>query len=151
MGWAKKGKRLRIPTTSQHRMRLNVFGWVAPLLGRKGIIRVPNGNRDGFLQCLKHLYKKLKGYNIIWLYVDRAKWHIGEEIDNFLKTHRRLRLEYLPPYQPGLNPQERLWRQVRYEATTNRWFESLDDIWKAVQKTNRSWSPKKVKRICVIT
>lgn len=151
MGWAKKGERLRIPTTSQHRMRLNVFGWVAPLLGRKGIIRVPNGNRDGFLQCLKHLYKRLKGHNIIWLYVDRAKWHIGEEIDNFLKTHRRLRLEYLPPYQPGLNSQERLWRQVRYEATTNRWFESLDDIWKAVQKTNRSWSLKKVKRICVIT
>jgi transposase len=132
-------------------MRLNVFGWVAPLLGRKGMIRVPNGNRDGFLQCLKHLYSRLKDYKIIWLYVDRAKWHIGEDVENFLKTHRRLRLEYLPPYQPGLNPQERLWRQVRYEATTNRWFESLDDIWKIVQKTGRSWSTKKVKRICAIT
>ena len=141
---------MRIPTTSQHHKRLNVFGWVAPLFGRRGMIRTPNGNRDGFLKCLKHLYKRLKGYTI-WLYVDRAKWHMGEEIKIFLRVHKRLHLEYLPPYQPGLNPQERLWREIRYESTTNQWFESLDDIWKTIQKTNRSWTPNKVKRICHVT
>ncbi len=108
LGWAKKGKRLRIPTTSQHRQRLNVFGWVAPLLGRKGVLRQPLGNREGFLNCLKQLYRRLKGYTL-WLYVDRARWHRGEEVDIFLREHRRLRLRYLPCYQPGLNLQERYW------------------------------------------
>jgi hypothetical protein len=31
---------------------LNIFGWVAPLLGRMGLLRCPEGNRDGFLACL---------------------------------------------------------------------------------------------------
>ena len=149
VGWARRGRRLRIPTTSQHRNRLNVFGWVAPLLGRKGLMRHPQGNREGFVDCLRQLYQRLKGYTI-WLYVDRARWHRGEEVNIFVKTHIRLRLEYLPCYQPGLNLQERIWRQVRYEATTNRWFESLDDIWETIQKTTHAWTPNKIKRLCKI-
>jgi transposase len=127
-----------------------VFGWVAPLLGRRGMVRYPHGNREGFLQCLRHLYQRLRGYTI-WLYVDRAQWHKGEPIERFVQTHRRLHLEYLPCYQPGLNPQERIWRQIRYEATTNQWFESLDDIWFKAQRTTRSWTPAKIKRLCKIT
>jgi len=83
------------------------FGWVAPLLGRGGVVRSPQGNREGFIECLKHLYRRLRGYTI-HLYVDGAQWHKGEEVDLFVRTHRRLHLEYLPPYQPGLNVQERI-------------------------------------------
>jgi transposase len=149
-GWAKRGARLRIPTTSQHQQRLNLSGWVAPLLGRYGLIRTPNGNREGFLMVLKALYRKLRGYRI-WLYVDGAAWHKGDPVRQFVKSHRRLRLDYLPSYQPALNPQERIWRRVRYEATTNRWFEHLDDIWDTVHKTTHAWSPPKIKRLCHVT
>ena len=124
-GWAKKGKRLRIAITSQHRLRLNVSGWVAPLLGRYGMVQTLKGDRQGFLQMLSHLYRRLRGYTI-WLYVDGARWHKGEPVEKFLSKHPRLHLAYLPPYQPGLNMQERIWRQIRYQATTNRWFEELD-------------------------
>ena len=148
-GWAKKGKRLKIPTTSQHRSRLNISGWVAPLFGRYGMVQTPHGNREGFLKVLHHLYKTLKGYTT-WLYVDGARWHKGEVIDRFLKKHARLHLEYLPPYQPGLNMQERIWRRVRCESTTNRWFENLDEIWTVVRKTTRSWSIPKIRRLCNI-
>jgi hypothetical protein len=72
-------------------------------------------------------------------------------VELFVQTHIRLRLEYLPAYQPSLNLQERIWRQVRYQAITNRWFESLDATWEAVQKTTRSWSPQKIKQLCYIT
>lgn len=147
MGWAKRGKRLRIPTTSQHRTRLNIFGWVAPLLGRMGMMRHVKGNREGFLLCLRDLYLRLRGYNI-WLYVDKARWHQGEEVDLFLRKHRRLHLEYLPCYQPGLNLQERIWRRVRYESTTNYWFATLEETWTAVHKTVHSWTRAKIKRLC---
>lgn len=150
MGWARRGKRLRVPTTSRHRERLNLFGWVAPLLGRRGMIRWPRGDREGFIACLKHLYRRLRGYSI-WLYVDRARWHKGDEIDLFVRTHMRLRLKYLPSYQPGLNPQERIWRQVRYETTTNCWFETLDLVWDTIQRTTRTWTSFKIKRLCQIT
>ena len=122
-GWALLGKRLKIPTTSQHQKRLNVSGWGAPLLGRAGVLQTERGNREGFLKVLQHLYSQLRGYTI-WLYVDRARWHRGDPIWEFLRKHRRLRLVYLPPYQPALNMQERIWRQIRYESTTNRWFDN---------------------------
>jgi transposase len=100
--------------------------------------------------ALRHLYRRLRGYTI-WLYVDRASWHRGVEVEAFLNTHLRLRLDYLPCYQPALNPQERIWRRVRYEATTNRWFEDLDAIWTTVHRTTHSWSPQKIRRLCHIT
>ncbi|MGA2587073.1 MAG: IS630 family transposase [Candidatus Aminicenantales bacterium] len=149
-GWAKRGHSFRIPTTSQHRQRLNLSGWVAPLLGRYGIIRTERGDREGFMKALRHLYRRLRGY-AIWLYVDRARWHKGEPVDRFLQKHPRFHLAYLPPYQPGLNPQEQIWKQTRYEATTNRWFQNLDLIWSAILKARRSWSLKKIRWLCNIS
>jgi transposase len=114
------------------------------------MVQTPKGDREGFLQVLSHLYRRLQGYTI-WLYVDGARWHKGEPVEQFLKKHPRLRLNYLPRYQPGLNMQERIWRQVRYEATTNRWFAELDTIWSTVQKTTHSWSREKIRRLCNTT
>lgn len=149
-GWAPRGQRLRVPTTSSHRDRLNLSGWVAPLLGRYGTIRTEHGNRDAFLEVLRDMYRRLRGMEI-FLYVDGAGWHKGEAVRDFLRTHPRLHLEYLPPYQPALNMQERIWRRIRYEATTNCWFASLDDIWDTVQRTTQAWTPRKIERLCHIT
>jgi len=85
-GWVKCGRRLRVATTSQHQQRLNISGWVAPLLGRFGMVHTQRGDRNGFIDILTHVYKRLKGYTI-WLYVDRARWHKGESVDMFVKTH----------------------------------------------------------------
>ena len=93
-GWARRGQRLRVLTTSQHRERLNRSGWVAPLLGRYGLVKTPRGNRLGFLIMLRHLYRRLGGYTI-WRYVDGAVWHRGDEVIQFLETHPRLHLSYL--------------------------------------------------------
>jgi DDE superfamily endonuclease len=149
-GWAKCGQRLRIATTSCHHARLNLSGWVAPLMGRRGMISVARGNRESFVQTLAHIYSRLRGYTI-WLYVDRAGWHKGPPVEDFLRAHPRLHLDYLPPYQPALNPQERIWRQIRFEATTNRWFETLEQVRATIQKTTRSWSQRKIRRLYNIT
>ena len=148
-GWAKKGQRLRVPTTSQHHQRLNLSGWVAPLLGKKVLIRTAQGNTEGFLEILQHIWKKLSSYDI-WLYVDRAPWHKSEKVQLFLESHKEIHLGYLPSYQPALNPQERIWRQGRYEVTRNTWFYDLDTIHEKFHKTICHWSPKKIKRLCMI-
>lgn len=149
-GWALRGQRLRIPTTSQHQQRLNLSGWVAPLLGRYGLVRTIRGDRHGFLRVLRQMVRRLRGYTM-WLYVDGARWHRGEEIDRFLHRHPQVRLDFLPPYQPALNPQERIWRRIRYESTTNRWFNDLEEIWTAIRRTTHGWSPPKLKQLCRIT
>ena len=147
--WARRGERARVPTLSEHRQRLNVFGWVAPWLGRHGMMRAPKGNTPAFLGLLNRLRRSLRN-KVIHLYVDRAPWHRGPRVKEYLAAHANLHLNYLPPYQPGLNPQERIWRQVRYERTTNRWFADLNDTWIAIRETSRRWSPQKIKRLCHI-
>lgn len=114
------------------------------------MVQTERGDREGFLKVLSHLYNRLRGYTI-WLYVDGAGWHKGDAVREFLQQHPRLHLQYLPPYQPGLNLQERIWRRVRYESTTNRWFETVDEIWATVEKTTRSWTGSKIRRLCNIT
>jgi len=113
-------------------------------------MRTDTGNTQGFLETLDHLLKKLTGYHI-WLYVDRAPWHRGDEVALFVQSHAELHLEYLPPYQPALNPQERVWRQVRYEVTKNVWFPDLNTIYNRITERMHHWSPNKIKRLCNIT
>ena len=69
----------------------------------------------------------------------------------YLAAHRQIQMEYLPPYQPGLNPQERIWRQLRYERTNNHWFKDLDQTWRAIRETTRRWSTKRIRRLCNIS
>jgi hypothetical protein len=87
----------------------------------------------------------------IHLFVDRALWHRGLLVDQFLASHQDLYWDYWPSYQPGLHPQERIWRQVRYERTTNHWFADLHQTWNAICDTSQRWSPQKIKRLCHIT
>jgi transposase len=113
------------------------------------MIRTAQGNRPAFLLLLRQMVRRLRGYTL-WLYVDGAAWHKGDPVEKFLEKHSRLHLQYLPPYHPDLNPQERIWRQLRYEAMTNRWFETLDQIWNSIHKTTCASLPKKIRRLCNI-
>jgi transposase len=122
---------------------------VAPLLGRKGVIRTAKGNREGFLQVLGHILKTLRGYSI-HLFVDGAKWHKGEEVRLFLQQHTEIHLEYLPPYQPALNEQECIWRQAKYEVTRNVWFATLDIIYLRFKSKIDHWPKQRIKQLCII-
>jgi hypothetical protein len=51
-------------------------------------------------------------------------------------------------YHPELNYQEILWRTMRYEETTNTYFEKLDDLTSSVLKRSQRWKPAKIKSLC---
>jgi transposase len=118
--WARRRTQAVIPTTSQHYKRLNLFGWVEPLYGWHGVFRWPKGNRQGFLAFLKYLSHRVSGWKV-YLYVDKAPWHRGRNVQDFLSQHPEIEMEYLPPYHPELNVQERVWRHIRYNVTINRY------------------------------
>jgi len=147
--WVKKGMQPTILTRSQHHKRVNVFGWVDPVKGRHGMIKQPKGNTDGFLvmlQTILHRYKKV----IIELWVDHARWHKGRRIVEFLSVHKRLKIEYIPKYHPELNFQERLWRVMRYEETTNTYYESFGELDFAISERSRKWKPQKILSLCQV-
>jgi transposase len=146
----RRGTRMRVPTASAHRQRLNCFGWVAPLQGWHGLLRIPCGNTAGFLTLLQSLGRRFADWRV-YLYVDGAGWHKGEAVDAFLAEHPHFDLEYLPAYHPELNPVVRLWKVLRYEATTNHYFPVLEDLWQGIRRQQRRWSPQRIMSVCSIT
>ncbi|WP_152537227.1 transposase [Acidithiobacillus thiooxidans] len=53
--------------------------------------------------------------------MDGAGWHKSHH----LQLAENLRLLFLPPYSPELNPQEHLWDELREKYFHNRAFDSL--------------------------
>jgi len=148
--WVKKGTQPYVLTKSQHHKRLNVFGWVDPISGKHGMMRQEKGNTDGFLIMLKKILCRYKGI-IIDLWVDQARWHKGKRVVEFLCHHSRLKINYIPKYHPDFNLQEVLWRTMRYEETTNTYYETFEDLVNAVFSRSQRWKPQKILSLCHFT
>jgi hypothetical protein len=54
----------------------------------------------------------------------------------------------LPPYHPELNYQEALWKTMRYEETTNAYFENQENLAHAIFQRSRRWKPSKITSLC---
>ena len=75
---------------------------------------------------LKHLLRHLPGAAIvIW---DRLNAHRGRQVRDWLKTHRRITVEYLPPYAPELNPNEYGWSHLKTNDLANYCPEDVDQL-----------------------
>lgn len=148
--WAKRGKRPVVLTRSQRGGRLNLFGWVNPLTGEPGVMKAVQGNTEAFLAQLRLLVARCQG-KIVDLWVDNASWHKGKRGREFLAPHRRwFQLHYHPPYHPELNPQERIWRRIRYEETTNHYYATAEDLERGGMSRVAGWSDEKVRSLCYL-
>ena len=56
--------------------------------------------------------------------LDGAGWHRA----NALVVPANMRLLFLPPYSPELNPAEHLWDEIREKDFANRTFDDLDAV-----------------------
>ena len=72
----------------------------------------------------------------------------GKKVYSFLIEHSQLHLHYLPPYHPELNFQELLWKTMRYEETTNAYFETKEDLSDAISRRSQKWKPDKIISLC---
>lgn len=50
------------------------------------------------------------------------------------------KLHFLPPYSPGLNPTERVWKLLRRRCIHNQHFAQLEDLVASVSPTLEQWS-----------
>lgn len=111
------------------------------------MLRQEKGNTDGFIAMLKNILLRYQRV-LIDLWVDQARWHKGKRITEFLFSHSRLFINYIPKYHPELNPQEMLWRTMRYEETTDTYYETFEELVLSVFKRFQSWRPKKITSLC---
>jgi transposase len=85
----------------------------------------------------------LKGI-IILLIMDQAGWHTAKDLiipDN-------IRILYLPPYSPELNPVEKLWEWLKKEIGHNFFYKSLDDMSDATCIEYNKLDNQSLKKLC---
>ena len=92
-----------------------------------------------FLSHLSNSYPKDK----IILVCDGAAWHKA----NSLLIPDNIRIVFIPPYTPEMNPIEQIWKEIRIRGFKNEIFHTLDKVIERLCSTIRSISPSIIKSI----
>jgi transposase len=122
--WARRGQR---PLALGHpRFQwLYVFGFVRPATGKVVWFLADALNPAMFSEILAAVAREVGAGpdNLVVLVLDGAGWHVAKD----LVVPEGIRLEFLPPYSPELQPAEHLWPLVN-EPLANRSFTTLADL-----------------------
>lgn len=90
-------------------------------------------NTITFKAFLNRLFEKLDEHKKYVFILDNASWHKTDIIKKYLARHRNVKVEYLPPYSPELNPIETVWKITRANMTNSRFYENLDMLQEALE------------------
>ena len=136
------------------RKSVALFGAVNLRQGQ--LITQPEPKFDGlsFGRFLRHLLRHRAGARRLVLILDNAPYHHARLLQPFRREHRRvLRLDFLPPYSPELNPIERVWKLTRRLCTHNQYFPELQDLVDAISRQMAPWRKPNstLHRLCGIT
>lgn len=105
------------------RQYLYAYAAVSPRDGRLDTLVLPQVDTPCMQLFLDEVAARHAGDNIVMV-MDGAGWHTS----NALQAPTNMRLLFLPPYSPELNPVEHLWDELREKHFHNRAFDSLDAI-----------------------
>lgn len=135
------------------RKNIGVYGAVCIATGQ--FIRRQHNKFDAmtFLEFLNQLLNYQRDNHLLVLILDNARWHHAKALKPWLEEHKHiLRLDFLPPYSPELNPIERVWKLTRRLCTHNRYFPSLEQMTQTVFEQFDAWYKPNdtLRRLCAI-
>lgn len=123
--WAEKGKQPIIHTKWSGRPeRRTLFGAVNLKSGRL-LGQISSGGNSQTFQVFLQTVLKQYPRGVIVCILDNVRFHHSKVTRQFLKKHPRIKLLFIPPYQPKLNPQEMVWKIMRRNVTHNRYYKTF--------------------------
>ena len=115
--WARRGQTpmVRVATQRDH---VHFYGALNVCSGQESALTLPKQSGEmtcHFLDHLQTIYPQ-RPLLILW---DRAKWHQGQTIRDYLSQHTHIHTVHFPPGSPQLNPQEHVWELTRDAVSHN--------------------------------
>ncbi len=105
-------------------------------------------NSETFIEFLQDL---LKAYPKLILVMDNASCHHSRMVTEFVEsTGGAIRLVFLPPYTPQLNPIEMQWGMLK-RLLSGRYFQSVEKLKETVASLVESGEMKPVKLMSYLT
>jgi len=120
--WAPPGIR---PICASQIIREYIYAYsaISPADGAVDSLIAPRADADVMAIFLQQVAERFNDDFII-MFMDKAAWHTAGK----LKVPENMKLFFLPPYSPQLNPVEHLWKEIREKYFANVVFESIDAV-----------------------
>jgi len=125
-GWIKKGERKEL-LTNTGRQRLNLSGAFDIIVQRMLIREDFSLNANSTIAFLNELEGAYPKKNTIHVFCDNARYYKNKEVMEYL-SHSKIRMHFLPPYSPNLNPIERLWKLMNEKVLYNKYYEKFSEF-----------------------
>jgi putative transposase len=127
--WMVRGEQAEVVTPGDNEKR-HLAG---SLVYRTGTLLVspPEKRRNAamFLAHLDDLRRRLRGYRVIHVICDNAKFHGCRAVQAYLdRWGHRVQLHFLPKRAPETNPIERVWWCLHESITRNHRSPTMDDL-----------------------
>ena len=120
--WCEKGTRPSVPCHHIREYRY-AYGAVEPMTGDSCFLVMPYCNSDCMNVFLEVLSKQYPD-DLILLCCDGAGWHKSKK----LQVPENIKLFYIPPYTPEMNPIEQIWKEIRKRGFKNEIFVTLEKV-----------------------
>jgi transposase len=132
-GWIKTGENFEVKTNSGWRKRVNVCGAIE--INTLDVIArsFDTINKQSVCEILRAIRRKNPDQGKIYIVLDGAAYNKSKAVKDLAKE-LSIKILYLPPYSPNLNPIERLWKFMKKKVTANRYFEEFDDFKKTLME-----------------
>jgi transposase len=143
--WAPKQDKLAIEQTSG-RQRINIHGAINLETGQTRMVEVETvdaASTINLLEAIEALYPILA---LIHVFLDNARYHHARLVQEWLsRPGCRIKLHFIPPYCPHLNPIERLWGVMHRNVTHNKCYATCAQFADATlsflrEKVPRNWA-----------
>jgi len=146
--WAPKEENLAIEQTSG-RQRINIHGALNLETGETRMIEaetIDAASTIRLLEALETLYPLLA---VIHVFLDNARYHHARLVQDWLaQPGRRIRLHFIPPYCPHLNPIERMWGVMHKHVTHNKCYATSREFANGALTFLRKDVPEKWLELC---
>ncbi len=125
-GWIRTGQTKHVETTGS-RTRLNIVGAIQlGNIAETVTAQYETINGESIIDFMTKLRGQY-GSKTVHLILDRSGYHrsilVAEKA-----IELNIKLHFLPPYSPNLNPIERLWKVMNEKVRNNRFFKSSKDF-----------------------
>ena len=142
--WAPAHEKLAIEQTSG-RQRINIHGAIDLETGQTRMIEVETVDAASTIRLLESIEAFYPLLVFIHVYLDNARYHHAKLVRQWLaRPGCRIKLHFIPPYCPHLNPIERLWGVMHKHVTHNRCYATCTQFADATlgflrEKVPRNW------------
>jgi len=131
-GWFFKSEKVALKS-STGRKRVNIHGAVNLENFDFQFVESLTVDAQSTIALLKKIEAANRTKSVIYVFLDNARYHHAKIVKKWLKsTNSCIKMMFLPPYAPHLNPIERLWGVMHKYVTHNKFYQTYNQFSEAI-------------------